>query len=232
MMPEYYNAEEYYPKRETREMNNIDPEINASLMSLKSHLSDEEIELPKKEINIRSVLSKAAFPERHIRATMAPNEELPSWQKAKELWSRFGSNDDFAIVLAGSRGVGKTAIAAFIATFRAQEGRTGISYTRTVDLFSTIKRSWDSKKESEEEILRRYATVPFLVIDEIQERGTSDWEPRILTNLFDHRYGAMLATIMITNLEPDNVPSNLGSSICSRISETGGTVDCNWKSIR
>ena len=71
-----------------------------------------------------------------------------------------------------------------------------------------------------------------LILDEVQERGNTAWEDRILTHILDRRYGAMVPTIIIANLTESALVECLGDSIISRLTETGGVIEIDGPSHR
>lgn len=138
---------------------------------------------------------------------------------------------DSILLLLGDRGCGKTQIATWLASSRVAGGFGAGIYAKAFDLLAEIKQSW-SGRGVESEILRRYRTTSFLVIDEFQERSESDWDNRTLTNIIDHRYDRRLATLLIANLTPDEASKHIPRSILSRCQETGGIIECGWGSYR
>lgn len=89
---------------------------------------------------------------------------------------------------------------------------------------AAIRRRWKAN-------LRRFA-APYLVLDEFSERGASEWDTSKLNNIIDHRYDAMLATVIIANVARGDVGKQVSASILSRAEETGGLVICDWPSYR
>lgn len=140
-------------------------------------------------------------------------------------------NGTFAIL--GDRGRGKTVMATWLAEQRRLQGRSPGIYVRSHDLFATIRRAWHPQSlEDEWTVLERYRKTPFLVIDEFQERSESDWENRTLVNIIDHRHANILPTVLIANLSKEAFGKSVGASMVDRISQTGGIVECGWKSLR
>jgi DNA replication protein DnaC len=76
------------------------------------------------------------------------------------------------------------------------------------------------------------AECPLLVLDEIQERGNTSWEDRIITHILDRRYGDLMPTVIIANLTKETLADCLGESIVSRMQETGGVMEITGKSHR
>lgn len=178
-------------------------------------------------------LSAAKFPARHIETL--ERMKGPSLAKAKELWPKVSRGG--MIFLIGDRGPGKTQMATWMAwKFLCDERSCGY-YVKLADLYAELRGTWGRKDgKTEADILSRYFKVGFLVIDEAQERGSSendrDWCDRTLTNLIDHRYDAMLATVLCGNYSLEAYQQNIPAAIQSRLVEAGGVVVCDWPSYR
>lgn len=134
------------------------------------------------------------------------------------------------IALIGPRGTGKTRLAAeAMRDFARERG----DYTTAMGLFLRIRASYGKNNdESEKEIITHMARSRLLVIDEIQERGNTTWEDRLLTHILDSRYGAMVPTILIANLTEPALSECLGDSIISRLKEIGGIIEISGPSHR
>lgn len=134
------------------------------------------------------------------------------------------------IALIGPRGTGKTRLAA--ESIRNHSPEKAI-YTTAMGLFLRIRASFGkSSKESEDQIVSELSRCPLLVLDEVQERGNTPWEDRLLTHILDRRYGAMSPTILIANLTLSALVDCLGDSITSRLNETGGILQIDGPSFR
>ena len=70
------------------------------------------------------------------------------------------------------------------------------------------------------------------MLDELQERGETPWEDRLLTHVIDRRYAAEKDTLLITNHSKEKFLESIGESVASRLVETGGIVNCSWASYR
>jgi DNA replication protein DnaC len=198
------------------------------------NLSQNSNQTPKAD-NTKELLEKMqerGYPKRSCLRIGANELFGPALQKAKDLWPRV-KGEDAILLLTGDRGPGKTQIASLWAFWRAQEGIPFGHYVKHADLMSEIKTTWGaSGQKTESQILGKYRKAAYLVIDEIQEKGTSDWESRIAVNIIDHRYDNMLVTILIANYSEAEVAQHVNKSILSRCRETGGHVVCDWPSYR
>ena len=134
--------------------------------------------------------------------------------------------------LIGPRGTGKTQLAVDVMQGYARRTALSVKYVKLFGMALEIKESFDSKTVSERDVILKYSKPHFLVIDEIHEKLDSDWARSIFTHLIDLRYDDMKSTIMIGNVEVDEFEKIVGASVYSRLKETGGVVNCNWKSFR
>lgn len=182
--------------------------------------------------------ASAGFPTRHL---LTPVKHDNPWGDAyRHALSQVGTG--CILVLSGLRGTGKTRMALSLARYVLSKGQdlytrtdkraSGVRYMRAMDLFLDLRAAFQKSDRSERDVLDALNRKAFLVIDEVQERGGSDWEDRILTNVIDSRYGAMLDTVLITNTKYDEFVKSVGPSIHSRINETGVFIDCTWESFR
>lgn len=134
------------------------------------------------------------------------------------------------VALIGERGNGKTRMAAeAMRNFSPEKG----TYTTAMGLFLRIRASFGKmSRESEDEIVRELSRTPLLILDEVQERGNTPWEDRLLTHILDRRYASVSPTIVIANLKESALAECLGESIISRMEETGGILELAGKSHR
>lgn len=147
------------------------------------------------------------------------------------------SGTGFTTCLIGPRGTGKTQIAVNLVLRelhamrgKDSEDRDQPRYVLASDLFREIRDSF--KVGGEMACMKKFTQPRLLVIDEIQERGNTTFEDSALTNIIDHRYGDMLDTLLISNLKREELIGALGNPIASRMTESGGVLECTWPSFR
>lgn len=145
------------------------------------------------------------------------------------------------LVLHGKRGTGKTQMAAEIARTKRfpfdagtkADPKRSAHYQTAMRFFLTVRATFKKGSDKTElEIIDRMTEPGLLVIDELQERGETAFEDRLLTHLIDARYGAKRPTILIANLTKDELGKSLGPSIVDRIRENGRCIDFTWNSYR
>ncbi len=194
----------------------------------RSEMQRREEEHKQRELNeiANRIIEKANFPARHL-IDLEP--EGDGWKKlSSRLASKAGSG--FIIGITGARGTGKTLLGAVLARHEAKKKRSS-KYQTAMGFFLDVKEAFDGKL-SEKAVIESYIKPKLLIIDEMQERGQTQWEDRLLTHLIDRRYGAMHDTLLIGNQTKEEFTKSLGDSIASRIIETGGIAVCNWPSFR
>jgi DNA replication protein DnaC len=172
-------------------------------------------------------IKEGGFPRRHIAAL--DGMKGPSLEKAQEL-EDLVKGKDCLIVLCGDRGPGKTQMATYWAQFFKYS-----AYFKAHDLVRSIRGEFSQDDKTRKASERAYAKATkrdYLVIDEFAELAGSDYERRTITNIIDHRYDNLKATVIVTNAPKAKLQDEVGSSIISRCSQIGGVIDCNWASYR
>lgn len=174
----------------------------------------------------QAVGGRTGWPVKYLDAvkTSPHGEEwLKAYEAAKERVLLNG-----IVVLYGKRGGGKTRMAAELAVM------TGSSRYRTaMRFFLEVRATFrkDSEK-SEMDVIDDLAKADLLILDEIQERGETGFEDRLLTHIIDARYAAMKPTILIANLAKSDLAESLGKSIVDRARENGKSIEFTWPSYR
>lgn len=176
-------------------------------------------------------LSRACLPERHLRGVSIDRGAAGNlWrEKVESLCGLIGGG--FLVALIGNRGTGKTQ-AAVVAAIRAIKVERTALYCKAMEIFLDIRATYKREDRTELDALAKYLGPQLLIIDEIQQRGETPFEDRILAYLVDKRYDAMVDTILLGNLNPKALKDALDPSITDRLRETGGIMEFAWKSFR
>jgi len=186
-------------------------------------------------IDSRGLYLMSNIPKRHQRAI---NEaESPSqWLHIRDrVIGRIG--EGFIIALLGTRGPGKTQIAEQAIRYCSHKlgdkaARPSL-YVRAMDVFLDLRATYNADApDTERSVIEKFCAPQLLVVDECQERGESAWEDRMLSYVIDRRYGDMKDTILIANLMEKAFRESVGTSIMSRLIETGEIIECVWPSFR
>lgn len=174
------------------------------------------------------------MPAKHSRTVPgSPNAYIDWWTGLH--WSRNAVASGATIALVGDRGTGKTQIACELVRTNTQLSLTPwrCLYTRIAEMFGAIREAYGpSATTTERQVIARFVRPRLLILDEAHDRAHSPAEARLLNLILDTRYADEKATVFIANATPDEFREQVGESIFDRISETGGILECNWKSFR
>jgi hypothetical protein len=191
------------------------------------------------------IYAAQGWPDRYTGGLLDP--EGGEWKAAFAILAPIIERGGIGL-LHGKRGAGKTRMAAEIArsgrfphdsTAGAkltggpiEKKRTAV-YRTAISFFLDVRATYKKdSKETERDVIAELARPGLLVIDELQERGETAFENRLLTHLIDARYGARRPTIIIANLAAKELGETLGPSIVDRVFEDGKRIDFTWDSYR
>jgi DNA replication protein DnaC len=182
-----------------------------------------------RQVKAKELVEESGAPRRQLEQ---PDLRGDKWhKKLEEIAARLGTG--FLVAFIGGRGPGKTQMAVELIKLAAAGGMRP-KYTTAMEFFIAVKGAYrdDQGTPSEALVIAQYSRPRLLVIDEVQERGATPWEDRLLTHLVDVRYREMRDTILIGNLDLESLRTEVGPSIVSRLIETGGVVQFDWPSFR
>lgn len=110
----------------------------------------------------------------------------------------------WGIYLYGSKGTGKTHLAACIANSLMEQGYE-LLFTNFFEITKEIKATFNQKStESEADLINKVATIDFLVIDDIgtesmKKNGEDTWIQEKIYDVLNKRYNAKKPTIFTSN---------------------------------
>lgn len=145
------------------------------------------------------------------------------------------------IVITGSVGIGKTHIAYAIINGLEEIKDYGVRiYTNKKANITTIKSMIDNirilwKKGADEvdmKIVNDYSKVPLLIIDEVGVQYGTESERVELFDIFNNRYSNELPTMIISNLDKEQLAKVLGQRIIDRLYSGAKVFELVGKSKR
>jgi DNA replication protein DnaC len=148
-----------------------------------------------------------------------------NFPKAMELGASFA--------YCGKPGTGKTHLACAVANHvMANFGHTALFIT-VFDVIQRVKDTYGSNEKSERQVMNGFAEPDLLILDEVGVQFGTDFEKVIITDIINKRYADMRPTIILSNLDQDDLSKYLGERVVDRMHEGGGgVVAFNWDSYR
>lgn len=149
-----------------------------------------------------------------------------NFPKAMELGASF--------VFCGKPGTGKTHLACAIGNHVMQTFGSSVSFVTVFEVAQRIKATYGTTKDKTEgDVMRAFAEVDLLVLDEVGVQFGTKFEEVIITDIINRRYSDMRPTIILSNLNSDELAEYLGARVVDRMYEGGGGVLAfDWTSYR
>ena len=205
----------------------------------------------EKEKKLREVLDKrGAFsktmwsldnpiPKRFIKKTLDNYQATKKEQQTiLRICRRFSDNFDEAkengtsLVFCGRPGTGKTHLAYAIIERLRDKYVTAIIKTAS-DMTSQVKDAYKSDDTTTQQVVKEFSFFDLLIIDEVGIQTSSEAEKRIFFDIINKRYENMLPTILISNLELQELTAFVGERVMDRMKENGGVIFAfDWDSHR
>ena len=113
--------------------------------------------------------------------------------------------------ITGTKGTGKTHIAAAIANHLLGQGISVICMTER-NMFSLIQKTFSRDKDhggTESEVREIYERVPLLIIDDLGKEKPSEWTLATLYAIVDGRYNRAMPLIITTNYDTQSLVNRL-----------------------
>jgi DNA replication protein DnaC len=178
---------------------------------------------------IQNLWDCAAIPGRH-REKVGIFTGPPEWIAKRDVAWRVVLSGGL-VALVGTRGNGKTQMAVELIR-RSCETRRSANYIKAMDFFIELRTTFKPDGGDESKVLDRLTDYRLLVVDNVDRRGSSEWEDRCLTHLIDKRYDRCAGTILIANLDEAAFTEHMGPDIVDRIRDGGGLIVADWPSFR
>jgi DNA replication protein DnaC len=133
----------------------------------------------------------------------------------------------------GRVGTGKTHLAAGIALHVIGKGHTAL-FTTALRAVRRVKDTWRrGSDETETEAISALVRPSLLVLDEIGVQFGTDAERMVLFDALNDRYERRLPTLLLSNLDVEDVKTCLGERVFDRLREDGGqAIVFDWESHR
>ena len=150
---------------------------------------------------IARLFVSARIPRAYEGDTFADYTVTDGNRKAVEAarWMLAGGSGVF---LYGTKGTGKTKLAAIIANERARAG-SPVLFASVPDLMADIRASFADGKTAE--TVQAVKNTPFLVLDDLGAEKMTEWVGEQLFCIVNHRYNERLQTVVTSNYNPTQI---------------------------
>lgn len=141
-----------------------------------------------------------------------------------------------SLFLCGNSGTGKNHLAYSVGRRVVRKGWE-IETVTFMSIMRQIKTSWDRRDVmNEQEVISKYQTIPFLILEELGVSYGTKNEKVILFELIDGRYKRNLPTIYTTNMNQEEFRAfadfDEKERIWDRLLETCAILHFSWDSYR
>ena len=146
------------------------------------------------------------------RVNLLP-EQRENLGEAFRLAFDFAKSPDGWLVLLGDTGCGKTHLAAAIANYRREAGKSAL-FVVVSDFLDHLRYTFSPEsKVSYDQLFEAVKNAPLLILDDFGEQSTTPWAQEKLYQVINYRYNARLATVITSRCSLDETESRLSSRL-------------------
>jgi DNA replication protein DnaC len=138
-----------------------------------------------------------------------------------------------SLLFIGKPGTGKTHLAVGIGMHLLGKRRP-VLFTTVQRAIRRVRDTWSrGSHETESQAVATLVQPDLLILDEVGVQSGSDFEKHLLFDILNERYEERRPTLLLSNLERDEVRAYLGERVFDRLREDGGeAVGFGWDSYR
>lgn len=201
----------------------------------------KRLEVEKRDKAWRDSLGCALIPERFQSCTLDTYVATNEGQRHALAFATAYAADFHRIMrtgrgalFLGMPGTGKTHLACGIALKIMEGGEYVALFTTVMRAMRRVKDTWrKGSKESETQAIKALVFPHLLILDEIGVQFGSETEKNIIMDVINERYEQRKPTIMLSNLELEEVKAFIGERVFDRLREDGGEyIPFTWGSHR
>jgi len=194
----------------------------------------------QKQAEIGGRFSRAGIPPRYTTRDFtnfhAKTAEQENALKSVQLYADTISEKmktGAGLILSGKPGTGKTHLACAVGSQFMLTGGAVLFITVSV-LVRKVRETYSRESTlTEQQVINSLRDIDLLIIDEIGLQKGSESEEHLLFEIINERYSYYKPTILLSNLNADEIKQYIGTRSLDRMSEGGGKfVYFGWESYR
>jgi len=169
----------------------------------------------------------------NFKCTNADQRKALSMAKAYAEGITTSMKTGAGLILSGKVGTGKTHLACAVGDHFVKENGSVLFITVTAMIRKIRETYRRDSKHTEQQIIDGYRDVDLLIIDEIGLQKGSESEEFLLFETINERYAYFKPTILISNLNAEEIKQYIGTRALDRMREGGGKfIAFDWDSYR
>lgn len=193
-----------------------------------------------REERLKGLLAVASIPPMYATAafgnynaeTMAQRRVLVICQQFVKTWPEQLAKGG-TLLLTGSPGTGKTHLGCAIGNALIAERRASVAYGNVSDLLLTVKETYRRDSTRTERQAKADLIMPeLLIVDELAAQLGTDHEKQLMFDTINGRYNNLRPTILISNLNQDDLETYLGERAMDRFRQCATVLAFDWESYR
>lgn len=140
-------------------------------------------------------------------------EKRRNLRMAYETTVNFAQKPEGWLILLGGYGCGKTHLAAAIANYAIEQGRSAL-WVVVPDLLDHLRSTFSpASAVSYDQRFEEIRNAPLLILDDLGAHSSTPWAQEKLFQIFNHRYNAQLPTVVTSNHELEEIDVRIRSRI-------------------
>lgn len=153
----------------------------------------------------------AGVPSRYAGKRLTSYKQTPDNKQAIKMarWYHGNKTKEWPY-LYGECGTGKTHLASIIASEHVELGYE-VLFVEFQDLLEELKKSFDDKQVTADDVLKKYQTCEMLILDDVGTGYFRDWGVSVLHQLINYRYNEEKRTVLTSNYDFDGLERRLKS---------------------
>lgn len=162
-------------------------------------------------------MGASGTPFKFMGATLGNFEPVSGVLEALSAAQDFGEGKLTTLVLVGPTGVGKTHLAVGAGRQRAMAGGDPrLLFFNVPQFLDRIRATYGGKAENEAAIMDEAQGWPVAIVDDLGAQRDTPWACERIYCVVDARYCGDLATVVTTNVQPDEWESRVRSRLMDR----------------